>query len=108
MQLTQGIRLDTPPPEFRNLRNLTIPGMIPSFINLVIIMAVVLFLFSLLLGGLKFIVSGGNKESTEVAGRQVLNAIIGIIIVFSTWAVISLIEQFFGVELTTLEFPKLR
>ena len=108
MQLTQGIRLDTPPPEFRNLRNLTIPGMIPAFINLVIIAAVVLFLFSLLLGGLKFIVSGGNKESTEVAGRQVLNAIIGIIIVFSTWAVISLIEQFFGVELTTLQFPRLR
>ena len=108
MQLTQGIRLDTPPPEFRNLRNLTIPGMIPSFINLVIIMAVVLFLFSLLLGGLKFIVSGGNKESTEVAGRQVLNAIIGIIIVFSTWAVLSLIEQFFGVELTTLQFPRVR
>ena len=108
MQLTQGIRLDTPPPEFRNLRNLTIPGMLPSFINLVIIMAVVLFLFSLLLGGLKFIVSGGNKESTEVAGRQVLNAIIGIIIVFSTWAVLSLIEQFFGVELTTLQFPRVR
>ena len=108
MQLTQGIRLDTPPPEFRNLRNLTIPGMIPAFINLVIIVAVVLFLFSLLLGGLKFIVSGGNKESTEVAGRQVVNAIVGIIIVFSTWAVISLIEEFFGVELTTLEFPRLR
>ena len=108
MQLTQGIRLDTPPPEFRNLRNLTIPGMLPSFINLVIIMAVVLFLFSLLLGGLKFIVSGGNKESTEVAGRQVVNAIIGIIIVFSTWAVLSLIEQFFGVELTTLQFPRVR
>jgi len=108
MQLTQGIRLDTPPPEFRNLRNLTIPGMIPAFINLVIIAAVVLFLFSLLLGGLKFIVSGGNKESTEVAGRQVVNAIVGIIIIFSTWAVISLIEQFFGVELTTLQFPRLR
>jgi len=108
MQLTQGIRLDTPPPEFRNLRNLTIPGMIPAFVNLVIIAAVVLFLFSLLLGGLKFIVSGGNKESTEVAGRQVVNAIVGIIIVFSTWAVISLIEEFFGVELTTLEFPRLR
>ena len=108
MQLTQGIRLDTPPPEFRNLRNLTIPGMVPAFINLVIIAAVVLFLFSLLLGGLKFIVSGGNKESTEVAGRQVLNAIIGIIIVFSTWAVLSLIEQFFGVELTTLQFPRVR
>jgi len=107
MNLTQGIRLDTPPPEFNNLRNLTIPKMIPAFINFAIIVAVVLFLFSLLLGGLKFILSGGKKEVTEEAGRQVLNAIVGIIIVFSTWAIISLLEQFFGVELTTLQFPRI-
>ena len=108
MQLSQGLRLDRPPYEFRNLRNLTIPQMIPAFINLVIVAAVVLFVFSLLLGGLKFILSGGKKEATEEAGRQVLNALVGILIVFSTWAVISLLEQFFGVELTTLEFPRVR
>jgi hypothetical protein len=107
MKITQGIRLDTPPPEFSNLRNLTFPEIIPAFINLVIIVAVILFLFSLLLGGLKFILSGGKKETTEEAGRQVLNSILGIIIVFSTWAVISFLEDFFGVELTTLEFPQI-
>jgi len=107
MELSQ-IRLDTPHGDFRNLRSLTIPKMIPAFINLIIVAAVVLFLFSFLLGGLKFILSGGKKEVTEEAGRQVLNAIIGIVIVFSTWAIISVIEQFFGVELTTLEFPRVR
>jgi len=106
-KLSQGIRIDTPPPEFRNLRNVSIPKLIPAFINLVLIAAVVLFVFSLLLGGLKFILTGGDKEKTAEAGRQVLNAILGIVIVFSSWAIISLIEQFFGIELTTLEFPSI-
>jgi len=105
MKIVQSIRLGQPPPEFRNL---SIPKMIPALINLVIIVAVVLFLFSLLLGGIKFILSGGNKENTEEAGRQVVNAIIGLVIVFSTWAIISILEQFFGVELTTLSFSSVK
>lgn len=105
--LTQRIRIDAPS-QFRNLRNLTIPKLIPPVINLLIISSVVLFLFSLLLGGLKFILSGGDKERTAEAGRQVVNAIIGIVIVFSSWAIISFIEQFFGVKLTTLQLPSMR
>jgi len=108
MKLSQGIRIDKPPPEFANLRNLTIPKLIPPLINLVIIAAVVLFIFSLLLGGLKLILSGGNKEKTSEAWRQVLNALLGIAIVFGTWAIITFLEQFFGVELTTIQLPSAR
>jgi len=99
-------RLD-PRYQFRNLKNLTIPELIPALVNLIIIASVVLFVFSFLLGGLKMILSGGNKEKTEEATRQILNAVIGIVIVFSTWAIIAFIEKFFGVELTTLELPRI-
>jgi len=53
------------------------------------------------------IISGGNKEKMQEAQRHLINAIIGIIIVFTTWAIISLIEQMFGVSLTTLELPRI-
>ena len=105
-KLTQAVRIDTPPPEFRNLRNLTIPKLIPPLVNLVIIVAIVLFVFSLLIGGIKLIVSGGNKDNTSTAWRQIVNALIGIVIVFCTWAIISIVEQFFGVKITTLQFPR--
>jgi hypothetical protein len=108
MNIAQGVRLDSPPPEFRNLRSLTIAGMIPALVNLVIVAAVVLFVFSFLLGGLKFILSGGKKEATQEATRQVINAIVGLVLVLLTWSVISFLEDYFGVELTTLTFPRIR
>ena len=74
---------------------------------MLIIASVVLFLFSFLLGGIKMIISGGDKEKMGVATRQIVNAIIGIVIVFSTWAIISFIEQFFGVKLTSLDIQSI-
>jgi len=106
-EISQVIRIDTLPPELKNLRNISIPKLIPPLVNLIIITSVVLFLFSFLIGGIKMIISGGDKERMGDASRQVINAIIGISIVFSTWAIISLIEQFFGVKLTTLQLPRI-
>ena len=107
MLINQTINLNKLSPEFSNLKNLTIPKLFPPLINLIIIVSVVLFLFSFLIGGIKMIISGGDKEKMQEASRQVINAIIGIIIVFSTWALISLIEQIFGVKLTTLQLPRI-
>jgi len=103
----QTLNLNNLPPEFSNLKYLTIPKIFPPIINLIIVISVVLFLFSFLLGGIKMIISGGNKEKMQEAQRHLINAIIGIIIVFTTWAIISLIEQMFGVSLTTLELPRI-
>jgi len=104
MKLIEVIDLGSPS-QFRNLRTLTIPKFLPPLINLVFIVSVILFVFSILLAGIKMILSGGNKEKMDESLRQLLNAIIGIFIVFSTWAIISFIENFFGIKLTTLKFP---
>lgn len=103
----QGPIILLPQAQFTPLRDVTISGMINAFINMALIVASILFVFSLLFGGIKFILSGGNKEKTDVAKRQLTSAFIGIFIVFTSWAAMNFISTFFGIDLLTFEIPTL-
>lgn len=71
--------------------------LIPGLINLVLIAAVVGFLFLILLGGIQWMTSGGDKNALENAKNRITAALVGIIIVFSAWAILSLVKSFFGI-----------
>jgi len=96
-----------PKGQFTPLTNVSIQGLVNAAINITLIVASILFVFSLLIGGIKFIISGGDKERSENAKRQVVNALLGVFIVFSSWALINFISQFFGIDLLTFEIPTL-
>jgi len=72
--------------------------LVPNLINLVLILAVVVFFFLLLLGGIQWITSGGDKESLAKAQGKITSALIGIVIVFSAWAILNLVKYFFGLS----------
>jgi hypothetical protein len=88
-----------PTGQFSNLENINFSGLMSLIISLFIIVAGVSFFFSFLLGGIKIIVSQGNKDQLDDAKRHLTNALIGIVIVLSTWAIISFVEGVFGVNL---------
>src|SRR3989344_9171127 len=88
-----------PKGQFTPLNAITIPGLISAAINLSLVIAALLFVINLILGGIKFIISGGDKERTDNAKRQLVNAILGIFIVFSSWAIINFLSEFFGIDL---------
>jgi len=94
-----------PKGQFTPLSRLTVEGMISSAVNMVLITASVLFLFNFLIGGIKFMLTGGNKEKLETAKRQLMNAIIGLVIVFSAWSILGFVGEFFGVDFTTFQIP---
>lgn len=91
--------------EFSNLRLITIAKVISSFIVILMILTSILFVFSLLIGGIRWILSGGNRDSIDKAKNQIINALIGLLIVFSAWAILNLVSVFFGVDLLTFDFP---
>lgn len=91
---------------FANLGNLTISGIIFAFVNLLLVIAALIFFFMLVIGGIQWIVSGGDKAATEGARGRITAALIGLVIVFAAWAIINLIEAFFGVTILTLEVPR--
>ena len=90
-----------------DLEDVTIPGLINAAINMILIVAALLFVFSLLTGGIKIILSGGSKDKMDEAKRQLVNAIVGIFIVFSVYAAMGFVSTFYGIDLLTFEIPTL-
>ena len=84
---------------FENLTDVSIGALISSAIQLVLVLAAIIFFFILVIGGIKWITSGGDKGQTEAARNQITAALVGLVIVFAAWAIIQLIGGFFGVNL---------
>ncbi len=76
-------------------------------INIGLIAGALLFFFKLTLGAIKWISSEGDKVKLEEARKQITNAFIGLVILFSIFAIIKVIETAFGVSITKLNLPKL-
>lgn len=89
---------------FSGLGTLTLGAIIGFAINAVLILAAILFFFMLILGGVRWIVSGGDKTNTEAARSQVTAAIIGLVIVFSAWIILTFVLSIFGIEGTDFDF----
>lgn len=94
-----------PQGQFTPLEEVTIQGLINAAVNIVLIVASILFVFSLLTGGIKMILSGGKGDRMDEAKRQLVNALLGIFIVFAAWAAMSFVSNFYGIDLMTFEIP---
>lgn len=80
-----------------------------SFVGNIIISAMVLagvttFLM-LVYGGVQYITSSGDKAQTESARNKITYSIIGLVIVVGSYAIITLIEAFFGINILKSQFP---
>lgn len=60
----------------------TASTIIPNVINLLFVLAAVLSVIFLILGGIKWITAGGDKTKVQAARETIVGAIIGIVIAF--------------------------
>lgn len=96
-----------PPEGWEKLGKITLPGIISTLIKFALIVAALIAFFFLVVGGIKWITSGGDKEQTSKAQHTITAALVGLVIVFAAWAIIRLVEAFFGIEiLTKLNIPQ--
>lgn len=77
-----------------------------TVITVAFIIAVLVALAFLILGGIKWITSGGDKAGVEGARNQIIAAIIGLIIVFLAYFILNLVLGLFGLSLFDLRLPK--
>jgi hypothetical protein len=73
-----------------------IPALIGFAVQLLFIVAGLVAFVYLMLGGIKWITSGGDKGQVEAARNQIIQALIGLVVVFVAWGLIVLIENLFG------------
>ena len=94
-----------PTEEFNALSGITIGSIISALVLIVLIIAALVFFFMLVIGGIKYITSGGDKAQTEAARGQITAALIGLVIVFAAWAIIQLVDTLFGVNILSFNIP---
>lgn len=68
-------------------------------VELIYIAAAVIFLFMIIISGLQWILSGGEKEAVASARKRLTWAIIGITVLALAFLIASTISQFLGIEL---------
>ena len=90
------------------VRDLTIGTVVSVAIKVLVVIASVLFFLWLVLGGIKWITSGGDKNKTEEARQQITAALVGLVVVFSAWAIARLIDILFGVDLFNLNITSVK
>lgn len=80
---------------------------LPNAIGLLFVAGTVFFMFMMLFGAVQWIVSGGDKAAIESARGRITSALVGVIILFSTFAIIKIIETFFGIDILTIDIGPL-
>lgn len=81
--------------------------LIPAAIGLLLVFGSVAFFFMLLWGAVSWIVSGGDKAHIESAKARITSALIGLVLMLSTFAIIKLIETFFGINILSIDIGPL-
>ncbi|MBI3955479.1 hypothetical protein HY338_03475 [Candidatus Gottesmanbacteria bacterium] len=69
-----------------------------SIIGFMLFGATLWMFFQLILGGISWISSGGDKGKMEEARHRLTNAITGIFIVFASWSIYIIILNFLGIS----------
>ncbi len=92
-----------------NLCNVTLDVVVTTAVNVGLFVAFVAALLYLIYGGIKWVLSGGDKEATGKAKASVTAALVGLAIVLASWVLINIIFTFFGLSngLTGLTVPQL-
>jgi hypothetical protein len=78
-----------------------------NIIIFIIIIAVIIAVLYLLYGGIKWIMSRGDKAEVEAARNHITAAIVGLIIVFLAIFIISIVLTLFGINWGSLAIPSL-
>jgi hypothetical protein len=88
-------------------KGLSLGSVLGFVITFVFVIAVLVALLFLIWGGIKWIISGGDKGGVEAARNQIIAAIIGLIIVFLAFFILNLTLGLFNLSLFNLQLPTL-
>lgn len=83
-------------------------ALLPNLLGLAFIIGVLIFFAMLIMGAIQWISSGGDKQALEGARSKISNALIGLILLFAAFAIIRLIQTFFGINILTLDIGSLK
>lgn len=90
-----------------NLNADAFPNIVRTVIILLFVIAIIISLIFLIWGGIKWILSGGDKTGVESARNHIIAAIVGLIIAFAAFFIITLIGRIFNIDILNLQIPSI-
>lgn len=90
-QSTSISDIDTPDFFFTDVGSL-----INKALNFVMVLGALLVFMYLIWGGIEWITSGGDKTKTESARNKITAAVLGLVILAASWAILGLVLKFLG------------
>lgn len=85
------------PNEIKGIDNIV--AVVRAIIQFILVIAFVLAFIMLLIGGIRWITAGGDEKAVGSARNMITAALIGLVIVLVAYALIKLVETFFGVNI---------
>jgi hypothetical protein len=85
----------------------SVGNIVSTIVTVLLIAAVLIALFFLIWGGIRWITSGGDKGKVEEARKHIVAAIIGLIVAFLAYFILQIVLGFFGLQLRDLRLPVL-
>lgn len=79
---------------------------IGNLVTAAMVIAALVALAFLIYGGVKWIMSEGDKTAVENARQTIVGAVVGLVIVFLSYLILSVVLKIFGIELTDLKIPQ--
>lgn len=92
-----------------NVKVSELGSLISALVGALLIIAALLAFFYLILGGIQWITSGGDKAGMEAARNKITHAVVGLVIVGAAWAIMILVQNFLGIDIIGsqgLSFPQ--
>ena len=80
----------------------------PMLVTIFFVIGAIIFVFVFLLGAIQWINAGGDKGKLESAKDKITQAIIGIFVLLSVFAIINLVEIFFDTDLTYFDINNIK
>lgn len=90
-----------------NVPNVSISPIIQTGVTLLFVFAIILSLFFLVLGGIRWIISEGDKQKLASARSQLTYAVIGLLVVLLSFFIVNVIGGVFGINLLNTPIPPL-
>lgn len=81
--------------------NTTLGDFISRAVSAIMLVAGIATFMYLIWGGIEWITSGGDKDKVQSARERITQSIVGLAIVAGAWAIMLLLDYFFGIGITS-------
>ena len=78
-----------------------IGDILSAALQISLVIAGLIVLLMVIMGGIQYMTSGGDKEEAQAAQKRITAALVGLVIVVSAYALAVIIEKVFGVSIVT-------